>query len=652
MIRAPSIARRLLFALASLAAPAASEAAAARFVGEAGALPALPAHAKHSAAVAGTLTPGAVASPRIDVTLPDGRTVTAHRRHLARGDGHATWRGEIAGAPESRLTLTASRGSIAGTLVHAGTTYELTPADAGRHVLYAVEPARLPPMDRLRPASPRGPVHASTRALAEPATSGAAAGVVQDLLVVTTPRSRAALGPAVLEARIRTAVDEANAAYLAGGIGITLRLVAIHESGLVERANMEQTLDALRVNGDVASRRNATAADVVMLVAQHVDYCGLAYFMDVRHAGFESHAYGVTALACLSNRTLAHELGHVQGLAHDRETSGGGWSSSPYAFGFRDCQGGGQDIMAYQCTTGFAQPVNRFSSPRTWVNGRPLGVDYALEPARAADAARALDDSAAVVASFRTGPGTAATVPLPPAATTAVPASPTLIEVRWPRASTGVEGFVVERTTDGVDWTPVATLESGATVFADDTVAAGVVYSYRVRAFNGAGLSSPGAVATTDIDVTPEPIAFADATGAPRDRVVTSLPVTVRGINVPIPLAVSGGEHSVDCSGVFTATATTIANGDTVCVRHRSAAAPASTVTTTLVLGTTGTPMLTLTFSSTTTASVPGEVVATRGGDGGDERGGGGGAGASTLGALLLLPCLLALRRRSPSRRR
>jgi hypothetical protein len=85
-------------------------------------------------------------------------------------------------------------------------------------------------------------------------------------------------------------------------------------------------------------------------------------------------------------------------------------------------------------------------------------------------------------------------------------------------------------------------------------------------------------------DAEPDPFAFVPLTGIPLGAQVTSNAVTITGINVPVPVSVSGGEYSVN-GGAWTATLGTVANGDSIVVRQVSAATPATTTTAVLTVG-------------------------------------------------------------------
>lgn len=100
------------------------------------------------------------------------------------------------------------------------------------------------------------------------------------------------------------------------------------------------------------------------------------------------------------------------------------------------------------------------------------------------------------------------------------------------------------------------------------------VYARRV-ALDGAGVIR---------DDTPEAFSFVDAEPVARGVESRSNSITVSGINVPAVISVSGGEYGIGCAN-FTAAAGTVANGDTVCVRHTTATLGSTRTDTTLTIG-------------------------------------------------------------------
>lgn len=88
-------------------------------------------------------------------------------------------------------------------------------------------------------------------------------------------------------------------------------------------------------------------------------------------------------------------------------------------------------------------------------------------------------------------------------------------------------------------------------------------------------------------DFTPDAFTFTAQTGVPQNDLRTSNTITVSGINMPVGISISGAassEYRVN-SGPYTTNPGTVQNGDTVTVRHTSAGAPGSTVTSTVTVG-------------------------------------------------------------------
>lgn len=105
----------------------------------------------------------------------------------------------------------------------------------------------------------------------------------------------------------------------------------------------------------------------------------------------------------------------------------------------------------------------------------------------------------------------------------------------------------------------------------------------------------------TPSDTTPDAFSFTDQQGVARGAVVTSAAITIGGIDAPSAISVSGGEYSIGCTASFTAAAGTITNGQSMCVRHTTSAAGATTTDTVLTVG-----GVSDTFSTTT---VPADTI-------------------------------------------
>lgn len=90
---------------------------------------------------------------------------------------------------------------------------------------------------------------------------------------------------------------------------------------------------------------------------------------------------------------------------------------------------------------------------------------------------------------------------------------------------------------------------------------------------------------TPGADTTPAAFAFVDQAGVAAGSTITSAPVTITGIDAPAAVTVANGTYSIGCTATYVGTAATIANAQTVCVRHTSAATAAGTTNTTLTVG-------------------------------------------------------------------
>lgn len=119
---------------------------------------------------------------------------------------------------------------------------------------------------------------------------------------------------------------------------------------------------------------------------------------------------------------------------------------------------------------------------------------------------------------------------------------------------------------------------------------------YQVRLVRGGQSLDPFNAAG---DFTPDAFSFAPQTGVPLSDLRTSASISVSGIDTVVGIGVSGAADSAYSinGGPFVSTPGAVSNGDSVVVRHTSAAVPLASVTTTLQVG-----ALTADFVSTTAA--------------------------------------------------
>jgi hypothetical protein len=338
------------------------------------------------------------------------------------------WRGRLQGETGSDVTLAISGTVMVGTILSNQRLYKIEAAGGNLHRLIEIDEKALPPDDHPLVVADDDPTAAPPTggtSQQSDTTAAAAGDSIVDLLVVYTSTAKTKEGgQAAMEALITLGVDSANQAYSNSQIAMQLRLVRMAEVAYTESGNMNTDLTRLqnttdRILDQVHQLRDQHKADLVALIVDNGgNSCGIAYVMaNGPSASFASYAFSVTARDCIANNTLAHELGHNMGDAHDRAT--GGTGVYPYSYGYRDEVGKFRTIMAYACPTVSCPRVKYFSNPRLLYNGRPLGIDHATNPANSADNARSMNGVRHIVAAWR-----AATTDVTP------PAAPSGIQVR------------------------------------------------------------------------------------------------------------------------------------------------------------------------------------------------------------------------------
>ena len=205
---------------------------------------------------------------------------------------------------------------------------------------------------------------------------------------------------------IEHAVAITNEAYRASGVVQRVALVAAVEVdyGARRRRSGFDDLGALRYPSDgimdeVHKLRDSYAADIVALYLKApVSY---AYLLDPSSKDDRAWAF-----LHFSGNTLAHELGHVMGLAHSWRDPRSSIGVHPYSVGhLLDWKGSTGTIMA-------GRSVNLFSNPRRKYpddeSGIPLGVpgdEWPDDPENVrvgpADAVRSMNETRHMVANFR-----------------------------------------------------------------------------------------------------------------------------------------------------------------------------------------------------------------------------------------------------------
>ncbi len=223
-------------------------------------------------------------------------------------------------------------------------------------------------------------------------------------------------------------VATANDAYQVSGVTYRIRLVGTVQVNYTDLSRNESTLEALTgSNGSgsvpidpafnaLRAAREQTGADLVSFVRNfkdpEQDGCGIAWLLGGQQTPIDqsdaSFAYSVVSDGTDVNEadnkpyycrkeTLAHEIGHNMGQAHNVENSTSSGAHA-YSYGYRETATTGfYTIMAYSITDADQLAIPYFANPNVAFSGRPTGV------ANQSDNVRSMNQTMPIIASFRAG---------------------------------------------------------------------------------------------------------------------------------------------------------------------------------------------------------------------------------------------------------
>jgi hypothetical protein len=339
------------------------------------------------------------------IALPGlGDQQVNRRQILVRSATDFTWIGDLQSVTGQAI-LVFKDGEITGSIQNGANIYSITPLGGGLHAVAKVDQNRFPPdhppssnrpqPDRRGDAStPSRPSLALQRNLAdivtqkraqkgEPNTDALADPIQVDVLVAWTQTARVAQG-GTMAAFAQAAVDAANTAYANSNSNVTLRLVGTREITYSDTGKTFDTvLNDLLAGTDpqmagVHAQRDSSGADLVALMINQTDFCGLASSILAN----ATNAYATVYWNCaVSNHSFAHELGHLFGARHDPFVDP---TTTPFAYGhgYITPSLAWRTVMAYVDGCGSCPRLGYFSNPSVLFGGLPMGTAATNDNAR------------------------------------------------------------------------------------------------------------------------------------------------------------------------------------------------------------------------------------------------------------------------------
>jgi len=118
-----------------------------------------------------------------------------------------------------------------------------------------------------------------------------------------TPASLARYGAGGIASLANTAVAETTQAYANSQIDAQMNLVYTGLVGYTESGNMSTDLERLTGTGDgyidnIHTLRNNYGADLVILIEEATQYCGIGWVMSSLSAAFQAYAFTVVSSDC------------------------------------------------------------------------------------------------------------------------------------------------------------------------------------------------------------------------------------------------------------------------------------------------------------------------------------------------------------------
>ncbi len=323
----------------------------------------------------------------LEIPLFDGKTYLAkHILTETREADDYTWRGRISqGKFEGDVILTFKKGYVAG-LIYAPTNqvYEIVPKGE-KQILIELNQNLFPECAGDLKGEPTNPK-------TENAIATTDSGDRIDVLVLyTTPVKTSLGGDAQAQAFAQSAIDTTNTTYLNSKIRQRVRLVNAQETTIAETGALSSELSTVRNNAAVAALRDQYKADLVAMISNSSDACGIGYLMGSANP---LNGFTVTSRTCaVGNLSFPHEIGHNIGSQHNPENGSG----ATYSYGYGHYVNGVfRTVMSYvdPCPAGCTRRPY-FSNPEILFSGLPTGIDNAR------DNARSINNTADTIANYR-----------------------------------------------------------------------------------------------------------------------------------------------------------------------------------------------------------------------------------------------------------
>jgi hypothetical protein len=345
----------------------------------------------------------------VRLDLFPGVSLTLDRDSLKKASGGGyIWTGSVRGGDGGYAILVISKGQVTGQIQTGGKLYRVAPVEGEIHSVNEIDQGAFPG-DIVVPA-PAMPDNGANEA--SETNPEATKKTKIKILFPFTKAAKQQSGN--IGNDINLAVELINTAAKNGGAKIKYKLAGKLKVKGYSEGSFESDLSAVTGGKGkfrkTRKKRNRTKADLVALLRSSGTYCGLGWYIANPSASTADSGFTVTAVTCITNHSVSHEVGHNSGLRHDRYqlvTNEGDPEppTSEFNFGITNLNADIRSVMAYnsECADkqmdGYCPRVPMFSSAKKKYEGDKLGIRKGKPGA--ADARRRLNQTRAGVASYR-----------------------------------------------------------------------------------------------------------------------------------------------------------------------------------------------------------------------------------------------------------
>ncbi len=339
----------------------------------------------------------------VDLSLrADVSAKVTKKRIDKRSETDFTWYGQLSDVPGDAV-LVVHGDVVEGSVRHGTELYKVQSVGSGLHSVIQIDQSKFPqdepPSFKSKERQLNQLDNGGMDATGD-STISSETPVIEVLVAYTDSAETAKGGAGNMNAMIQLAIDETNQSYQNSKINARLHLAHVSKVTYSEAGKSYDTIVA-DLSGssdgfmdDIHALRNTYAADVVVLVVNQPDYCGMA---DAIRASADTSFATVHYDCATGYYSFGHEIGHLQGARHNTEADS---STSPFTYGHGFHKNSDwRTVMAYNCSPSCPR-IQYWSNPSVSYSGSAMGT-VAVE-----DNARVLNTTASAVATFRNPDGT------------------------------------------------------------------------------------------------------------------------------------------------------------------------------------------------------------------------------------------------------